>query len=114
MGFTMEASGIPVGSYRVRFETWETSVHDQYGDRVRFVFTVIGGEHNDAETSRFTSAKMTLKSAMGKIASGLAGHKLDLGEDFDPADYVGKEYLAIVEETESGSTRVGSVLPVGD
>jgi len=78
------------------------------------VFIVIGGKFDGAETSRFTSAKMTLKSALGKIASGLAGRKLDIGDDFDPANYVGKEYLAIVEETESGSTRVGSLLPVGE
>ena len=114
MSYTMKASGIPIGSYRVRFETWETGVHEQYGERVRFVFIVIGGEHAGAETSRFTGAKMTPKSALGKIASGLAGRKLEMGDEFDPKDFVGREYLAIVEETESGSTRVSSLLPVQD
>ena len=110
----MKSSGVPVSSYRVKFVKWEQSVHDQYGDRVMFVFVVIGGSEDGEETYRFTSAKLTQKTALGKIASGMAGRKLKKGDDFNPDDYVGKQYLAIVAETESGSTRVESLLPVND
>ena len=112
MSFTVKSSGVPVGSYRVRFVRWEQSTHDEYGERVLFVFVVIGGPENGEETSRFTSAKLTQNTALGKIAFGLAGRKLEKGDDFNPDDYIGQEYLAIVEETKSGSTRVSSLLPV--
>ena len=41
------------------------------------------------------------------------GGKLTTGQTVNPSDYIGKRFMAIVEETDSGSTRVGSVIAVG-
>ena len=110
MAFVMKAAGVPIGQYRARFSKWEQSVHEQYGDRLLFEFEIVDGEHAGASSSRFCSAKLTPKSALAKIASGLAGKKLEPGDSFDPDTYVGRTYLIIVEETESGATRVASRL----
>ena len=91
---------------------WEPCVHESYGDRVFFKFRVVGGQHDGSTASRFTDAKMTPKSALYKIACGLAGRKLGLNEEFNPDDFVGREYMIIVAETESGATRVESILPI--
>ncbi|MGE4002637.1 MAG: hypothetical protein AB7I48_20770 [Planctomycetaceae bacterium] len=110
--FLMRSSGVPEGQYRARFARWETSVHEQYGDRCQFVWTVLGGQHDGSEASRYTGVKMTPKSAIAKLAKGLAGRPIEIGDTFDPDRYIGREYLILVAETESGSTRVESVMPV--
>jgi len=108
--FVMKAAGVPVGQYRAKFLGYESSVHESYGDRVLFTWEIVDGEHVDATVTRYTSARMTPKSALAKIASGLAGHKLEPGDSFAPDDHVGTEYLVIVEETDSGATRVGTCI----
>ena len=109
--FTMLCSGLPIGQYLAKFSKWGQSVHEQYGDRCLFEFTVLEGEHKDATSTRFTGAKLTPKSALAKVAAGLAGKKIEIGDDFNPDDYIGREYLIVVSETESGATRVDAILP---
>jgi len=108
---TMKASGVPVGGYEAEFVEWEQSVHEQFGDRIGFRFRVIGGAHDGTETTRFTGAKLSPKSALAKVLSGLAGQKIEVGDSVDPDKFVGKRYMVVVEETESGATRVESILP---
>ena len=43
MAFTVSISGIPVGSYRTIFSDWAESIHESYGDRIQFIFRVVGG-----------------------------------------------------------------------
>ena len=102
--FTMKASGVPVGGYRAKFVKWEQSVHEQYGDRICSTFQIVGGQHNGAETSRFTGAKLSPKAALAKILSGLKGSKIEMDENVNPDDYVGKEYMIVIAETDSGAT----------
>lgn len=114
MAFTMKASGVPVGSYRAKFKRWEQSTHAEYGDRVQFVWEIIDGEHKGAEASRFTGAKLSPKAALAKILGGLTGRKIGIGDEVNPDDYIGKEFLLIVAETESGASRVETVLPAAE
>ena len=55
---------------------------------------------------------MTQKTKLYQIVCGLAVKKLALDESFNPDDFIGKEYMIIVAETNSGATRVETVLPV--
>lgn len=110
MAFTMKSAGVPVGQYRAKFSSWEQSVHEEYGDRVLFEFQILEGKEKDNKATRFTSAKMSPKSALCKMAKGLSGHAFEPGDHFDPDDYLNKEYLIIVAETDSGATRVESVI----
>ena len=110
MAFTMKAAGVPVGQYRAKFSSWEASTHAEYGERVLFEFEVLDGKEKGNKATRFCSAKMTPKSALTKLARGLAGKSFEPGDEFDPDQFVGDEYLVIVEETDSVSTRVASVL----
>lgn len=112
MSFVMKSAGVPVGQYRAKFSSWEESVHEEYGDRVLFEFEIVDGKEKGNKSTRFTSAKMSPKSALCKIAKGLSGKAFEPGDNFDPNDYVGREYLILVSETDSGSTRVESVILV--
>ncbi len=112
--FTMGSGGVPAGHYNVEFlgcEPFESG-NQEYGPGFLFKFKVLGGTHDGEETSRITGAKCSPKSALGKLLSAMSGGKLATGAVVNPSDYIGKRFMAIVEETDSGSTRVGSVIPV--
>ena len=62
------------------------------------------------EVSRITGTKLTKKTALGKMLVGLKGGPIEPGEEVDPTQFVGREYLLVVGETDNGSTRVETVL----
>lgn len=111
--FQIESGGstVPTGAFRVKFIGVEDFNHDEFGDGLRFQFEVIGGDHAGEETSRVTGIRPTPKNALGKMLAGLTGGGLEVGQDVDLEACVGKEFLANVAETKSGSTRVESVIP---
>jgi hypothetical protein len=112
MEFVMKSGGIPVGNYQAEFisaEPFEDN-NDKYGPGVLLRWRVIGGDHADEETSRIASAKLSPKSALGKLAVQLKGSKIESGERFQFDDFVGVKGLINVEETESGGTRVVTFL----
>lgn len=113
MKFTVTAAGsVPAGSYNASFsgiEAYEENV-DKYGEGVSLLFQIIGGEHDGETATRICSKKFSAKSNLYKFAKSLVGRDLEAGEDFDFADHVGSKGMLIVEETESGSTRVSTFL----
>ena len=112
MSFEMGSGGVPAGHYTVKFtgaEPWKEN-EEKYGVGTLFRFEVVGGDHDGEETSRITGAKLTPKSALAQILKGLRGNKIERGETVDPSDFTGQRYVAIVKETETGSTRVESIV----
>ena len=109
---TMGSGGVPAGAYTVELvavEPW-TENSDKYGDGIVFKFKVLGGEHDGVETSRITGSRLTPKSALKRILMGLKGGDIEVGEKIEPQAFVGRRYMAVVQETDSGSTRVETLL----
>ena len=112
MQFEMGSGGVPAGQYEVEFVSatpWEEHA-DKYGPGTLFQFRVVGGDHDGVEVGRITGARLTPKSALAGILTGLRGSKIERGETVDPQDFVGRRYFAIVKETDSGSTRIESIV----
>lgn len=110
MKFTFtEAEGLPLGSYAAKFSAAEPFEND-FGPGVRLVFEVLQGEHQGRKSSRICSQKLSSKSNLFKFVQSLKGSKLEPGEQVDLADYIGASGMMIVEQTDSGASRVGSFI----
>lgn len=102
--------GPPVGAYKAKFVGAEGTVHEEFGAGCKFVFEVVSGNHTGEQATRITSATPTPKNACGKMIAAISGESLKPGAKIDLAPHVGEVYLLQVEETPSGSTRVGTVI----
>ena len=108
----MGSGGVPVGSYRAAFigtEKFDQNV-EKYGEGIALKWKVIGGEQDGAEASRICSPRLTPKSTFTKFATSLKGSKLEAGERFSFEKYIGLQGMLLVEETDSGSTRVAAFI----
>ncbi len=106
------ASGVPAGSYNASFvglDKYEDNA-DKYGEGVILKFKILTGERKGEEASRICSKKFSAKSNLYKFAKALKGRDLENGESFDFAGFIGTKGMIIVEETDSGSTRVATFL----
>ncbi len=110
--FQIEQGGstVPAGAFRARFTEVGDTEHEEYGAGLRFVWKVVGGDHDGEETSRITGIKPTPKNALGKILAGLTGGGIEVGQTVDIESCIGREYLINVGETKGGGTRVESVI----
>ena len=110
--FTMGSGGLPVGSYRAEFvgtEPYEENV-EKYGPGVLLRFRVMNGPEVGNETSRICSAKLTPKTALGKLAVAIKGGAIESGERFSFDGFAGAKGSVIVEPTDNGGTRVGAFI----
>lgn len=98
-------SGTPAGTYVVRLTDMQPETHDQYGDQVKWVFTIKQVIDCDAvdpdewlgkEIWRFTSVSMGTKAKMRAFAEGILGRALDEGEQLDADELIGKTAKATV------------------
>ena len=112
MKFTVERSGVPVGSYGAKFVQAEAFSND-FGDAVRLSFEVVAGEHSGATCTRIVSAKLTPKSGLYRFVQAIAGRKPEAGEEIDLAAMYGTAGLIVVQETDSGAVRVESFVRMG-
>ena len=111
MKFTMsDTTGIPVGGYSAEYVGAEEFLSDDYGPGVRLKFKVLDGEHAAAEASRICSQKLSPKSNLHKFVKSLKGSDIAAGEQVDLQSYAGTRGMIVLEETDSGATRVGSFL----
>lgn len=110
------ASGVPTGSYNASFAGIEpfTENLEKFGEGILMKFKIGSGEHKGEEASRIVSKKFSAKSNLYKFAKALVGRDLINGETFDFADHIGAKGMIIVEETDSGSTRVATFLKSAD
>jgi hypothetical protein len=111
MKFVMsDTTGIPVGGYSAEYVGAEEFLSDDYGPGVRLKWKILQGEHEGAETSRIVSQKLSPKSNLYKFVKALKGADIAAGEEIDLQSYAGVRGMVVVEETDSGATRVGSFL----
>lgn len=109
----VSAGGPPPGAYVARFCGIETTTHNEYGAGLKWTWEVVNGVQAGQKATRVSSPHPTLKNACGKMIAGLLGRALAIGEDTgaEIEKLIGNNYMILVESTESGATRVGSVLP---
>ena len=112
MKFTMqEPSGVPVGGYAAEYVGAEAFENEsEYGPGVKLKWQILDGEHQGTEASRIVSQKLSPKSNLCKFVKALKGSDIAAGEEVDLQSYVGTRGMIVVEEVESGATRVGSFL----
>jgi hypothetical protein len=108
MEFEISAgSGPPPGNFKAVFAGVEQTVHESYGEGLRFSWTVIEGPQKGAVASRGTGAKPSTGNAAGKIIAALTGQALASGQKVSLASCVGVTYLITVAASPSGNgTRV--------
>ncbi len=106
----VSSGGVPAGSYLAKFIGMEPT-NNEFGDGLRWQFEVANGPLKGAKTSRITSQSPTPKNACGKMLSGITGKTLTPGEDVNLDAHIGKTFLVVVINTESGGTRIDSVSP---
>ena len=104
---------VPAGSYLARFAGIE-DIETKYGEGIRWIFEVVKGQFRGKEISRVTGTEPWTTNAAGKILQSVTNSALEDGKEFEIDDYVDHEYHVMMEETEGGSTRVGSVIKVDD
>ena len=109
---TMGAEMVPPGSYAAQFVGWEPFKEnvDKYGPGLALKWRITEGEYADKIASRIVSQKTGPKSNLFKFVTSLKGAKPEAGEEIRLDDFCGAKGQIIVEETESGSTRVNVFL----
>lgn len=60
-----------------------------------------------------TNSRLTEGSEFDKFVSQLAGRVLDMHEDYEPQDYIGREYIVTVEQV-NGLDRATGFKPVDE
>jgi len=106
-----QSGGPPAGIYRAKFKDVESTEHKEFGDGLKWVFEVETGDHAGELATRITSPKPTPKNAAGRMIRQVSGQSLAAGQTLDLVPFVGKSYLVQVAETQSGATRVETVMP---
>jgi len=102
--------GVPPGNYQAKFEGVEPTENDKYGKGWRWKFAITSGPLAKQTVSRVTGLTPSLKNGCGKMLSGLSGHPLQLDEEVDPDQYIGRSYLIVVIACDTGGSRVETVI----
>jgi hypothetical protein len=111
MILTVTTGGLPPGTYMAKFSRVEATRHAEFGDGMRWVFGVAQGPLTGQETSRVTGPTPTARNGCGRILAGIVGRELQPGETIDPASYIGRDYIVVVQSAEGGGSRVETVVP---
>src|SRR5262249_43327176 len=109
----VSSGGVPAGNYQGEFLGVE-SFQDQakkYAEGLRWKWKIIASPQAGQIASRITSAHPSPKNACGKIISGLLGRALKPEEEIDIDSLIGKAFLLIVAQADTG-TRVETVMPM--
>lgn len=110
MKFTMQdTTGVPTGGYAAEFVGAE-AFENEYGPGVKLKWKILEGEHAGTETTRIVSQKLSPKSNLYRFVKSFEGSDIAAGKEVDLQSYAGTKGMIVVEETDSGATRVGSFL----
>ena len=105
--------GPPAGNYKAEFVGVEPTVHEEYGEGLRWSWKVTEGPQAGVIASRTTSPKPTTGNAAGKLIAAMTGSTLAGGQKASVRDCIGKTFLIQVAATKSGSgTRVETAMPL--
>ena len=112
MEFLVGSGGLPAGAYSAVFVGVEPYLEnvEKYGPGVSLKFRVTAGPNANEEATRICSAKLTPKSALGKLAVAIKGGPVMAGERFNFANYVGTQGTILVEATDSGGGKITTFL----
>jgi hypothetical protein len=103
--------GVPAGSYFATFKGREKCTTSK-GETVKWIWTIVSDcPQKGMDTSCFID-KMPPKptNKLGRVLTGLAGHTLVEGEQFNPNSVIGNTFLIVVTTGKDGKgTRVESV-----
>ena len=108
MEFEVSAgSGPPAGNYKASFLSVEPTVHESYGEGLRFSWTVAEGPQKGVTATRGTGNKPSTGNAAGKMIAALTGQSLTSGQKVSVSACIGATYLITVAASPSGNgTRV--------
>lgn len=110
MKFTVsDAAGVPVGGHAAEYVGAEDFEND-FGPGVKLKWKILEGPYQNSEATRIVSQKLSPKSNLYRFVKSLKGADLSAGEEVDLQSYVGTQGMIVVEETDSGATRVGSFM----
>lgn len=113
MKLKISAGGVPAGNYQCRFKGIEAVTHDQYGPGLRWNFEIVSGPLAGQVASRTTSPTPTPRNGAGKLLSGVIGGPLAVDSEVDLSQFVGRNYLVVVEQVASGGTAIATVIGTG-
>jgi len=101
-------AAIKDGTYRAKVSNIKAFTNN-YGQRIGFEFTVMGGEHDGHKVLRSTAPQLTRQSKLAEVIEGITGRSLDtkeLTEGFDLSSLLGQECNILVLQQRS---RTGAV-----
>lgn len=109
LDFSMGSGGPPADKYTATFDGVVGSNHEMWGAGLRWEFVICKGPLKGETASRTTKPRPTAKNSCGRMIRDLLGRKVEAGESVSVADLVGCKFKIVVEETDSGSTRIERV-----
>lgn len=102
-------SVVPPGMYSavlVQVREYEQDGGNNYGPAMLWVWKVLGGKYDGHEVARVTGQRVSPKTALGRLLSGILGSLPPQGTDIDTDSLIGEEHKVIVSEADGGGTRV--------
>ncbi len=115
MAFLIEVGqgGAPVGVHAAQFvraEHYESEDRPDLPPAIKLSWKILAGAHDGAEASRIVSTKTGPKANLPKFLKAFAGRDVQAGEQIDLESFYGLRGSVVVEETDSGGTRVATFL----
>jgi hypothetical protein len=98
--------------YAARLLGIEPVTNEQYGAGLRFTFQILKGPYAGQKAARTTGCSPSLKNSVGRLLSGMLGRTLNLDEEIEADDLIGRDYMIVVGATETGGTRVETATPL--
>jgi hypothetical protein len=113
MIINFKSEGLPVGTYAAEFVRGESYTNEERSDlppAVKLVWRVLAGKYEGSEGTRICSLKYGSKAALPKFLRSVMGRDPEPGEAIDLTQFAGVNGTIVVEETDSGGTRVSAFL----
>lgn len=101
----------PPGAHKASF-TGITPTETVKGEAFRWAFEATEGSHKGKVISDLSDRKVTTLNKTGRWLSALSGKPLADGTTVNPHDYIGKQYLVIVESKEGGRSKIATFTPL--
>jgi hypothetical protein len=111
MKLKISTGSVPPGLYAARLTSIEPVTNEQYGPGIQFKFTVARGPFANQAVFRTTGCSPSPKNSLGKLLSGMLGRTLNVDEEIEVDDLVGRDFMVMVGVTETGGSRVESASP---
>lgn len=107
----ISAGSVPPGFYSTKFAGVEAVNNGQFGPGLKFKFVIARGPLVGQTVSRTTGCTPSQKNNLGKLLSGMLGRTLNVDEEVDVDDLLGREFMVVVGVSENGGSRVESATP---